>query len=360
MLYADKTLLMQRVRLNLIGVRQQELSFYTANLQSLGVQSALMSGVLYPGIIYIVIPEGKNDTLITAYLCVAAAAFGLNLLVVLNAMLVTLIGPGLALRGPDGAVHRAVEDMLDEYRLAFAIFVLGIIGFHLACFLLCYVIFVWYARAQSCIACPRARPRPRGATLSTGCACPLTSRWRARRRIVAVFSSGVVLIFMVLSWFEFMRVYNRFRVPPSLMITGRFDTDMAIYETTLTAAELRGINHRDVAEQTVRQQVREFLSPVSYARAYLAAHYGPMDAEDDGYLLRSPVRPFNELHRRAERRESSDGTSQQSSSVSDGSTFLYVSNARLPARSPVKAPSRSRSLIGFMRRRDGPGTSDGR
>lgn len=143
MLWADKRALEQRVRVDMLQIRERELEFYSANLQSIGLQAGIFAGFLYPAIIYIVIPEGKNDTLITAYLCVAAMAFGLHMLALVNSMMCAMLAPGLALRGPNGAMHKALDDMLEEYRLTFFLFVLGIIAYGVAALLLCFVLFTW-------------------------------------------------------------------------------------------------------------------------------------------------------------------------------------------------------------------------
>jgi hypothetical protein len=36
-----------------------------------------------------------------------------------------MLGPGLALRGPEGSMHIAVEGMMVEYRVCFLFFVAG-------------------------------------------------------------------------------------------------------------------------------------------------------------------------------------------------------------------------------------------
>ena len=36
-----------------------------------------------------------------------------------------MLGPGLALRGPDGSMHRAVDGLMLEYRLTFLFFTMG-------------------------------------------------------------------------------------------------------------------------------------------------------------------------------------------------------------------------------------------
>lgn len=236
MLHADKRALEQNLKVNLLQIRAKELQFYTDNCVAIGTQASLLSGFAYSGLIQIVIPEGKNDTLITAYLCVTVTAMGLELIAVINAMLCSMLGPGLALRGPDGSMHKAVDEMLEEYRLTFFFFGIGLVAFHFSAILFAWVEFIW---------------------------------------TVALAMSVVLILFLYGMVHYFLRIYARFKVPPSLMITGRFDTDNSVFETTITAQDLRNANAAHSAEQTVRAQVREYLYPVSYAQGVLDAKHGP-------------------------------------------------------------------------------------
>jgi len=97
----------------------------------------------------------------------------------------------------------------------------------------------------------------------------------AARRTVAVVTLVVTLYFFYVMYNEFIRVYFRFRVPPTLLITGKFDTDAAYFEMGISAADLRGANDAHSAQQSIRQQMREFLVPLSYAQAYMEELNGP-------------------------------------------------------------------------------------
>ena len=57
-----------------------------------------------------------NVVIQTAYLVVTTLIMGLELLTVVNATLCAILGPGLALRGPDGSMHTAVAGMMTHYR----------------------------------------------------------------------------------------------------------------------------------------------------------------------------------------------------------------------------------------------------
>ena len=49
------------------------------------------------------------------YLLVTTTAMCLELIAVMNTTLLSMMGPGLALRGPDGSMHPAVDGMMEEY-----------------------------------------------------------------------------------------------------------------------------------------------------------------------------------------------------------------------------------------------------
>jgi hypothetical protein len=108
MLYADKRALETNLQVSLLKIREKELQFYTQNCIAIGTQAALLSGFAYNGIIQVDIPSDASDWLKTCYLCVTTMAMGFELIAVLNSTLCSMLGPGLALRGPDGSMHRAV------------------------------------------------------------------------------------------------------------------------------------------------------------------------------------------------------------------------------------------------------------
>ena len=71
----------------------------------------------------------------TLYLVVTTLIMGLELLTVVNATLCAILGPGLALRGPDGSMHNAVNGMMTHYKFTFACFTCGLLCFHVSALL---------------------------------------------------------------------------------------------------------------------------------------------------------------------------------------------------------------------------------
>lgn len=68
---------------------------------------------------------------------------GFELIAVLNSTLCSMLGPGLALRGPDGSMHRAVDGLMLEYRLTFVFFTMGLVAFHISALLFAWLEFSW-------------------------------------------------------------------------------------------------------------------------------------------------------------------------------------------------------------------------
>ena len=126
MLYADKRNLEVSLQVAMLRIRDKELVFYTENLMAIGTQAALMSGFAYMAIIMTAFPPECNTALKVCFLCSTTAAMSLELMTVGGSMIAAIYGPGLALRGPDGSMHRAVDGMVLEYKLAFLIFVTGL------------------------------------------------------------------------------------------------------------------------------------------------------------------------------------------------------------------------------------------
>lgn len=93
----------------------------------------------------------------------------------------------------------------------------------------------------------------------------------------------ISLYFFVLGYLEFSRVYQRFKLPPTLFITGRFDTDQAAYEVAITAADLRGANAQHAAQQTVTEGWQQYINPTRYSRNFLEEKHGLSAEVEPGY-----------------------------------------------------------------------------
>ena len=167
MLYADKRALETNLKVELLQIREKELNFYVTNCQSIGTQversvrarppslptrpralmrtspprvcqAAMLAGFAFAGLMQPLPPE--PEVLRVLFLMSTVSALGLQLVTVVTTTLLSMLAPGLALRGPDGAMHAAVDGMIDEYRLGFYTFLFGLVLIHAAA-----VFFSWLA-----------------------------------------------------------------------------------------------------------------------------------------------------------------------------------------------------------------------
>jgi hypothetical protein len=141
MLYADKRALETNLKVSLLAIREKELNYYTQNALAVGTQAALLAGFAYSGLTQVAIPLDSEYVLKLLYLLVTTTAMSLELLAVMNTTLLSMLGPGLALRGPDGSMHPAVDGMMEEYQAAYLNFVLGLIFFHFSAALFGWLMF---------------------------------------------------------------------------------------------------------------------------------------------------------------------------------------------------------------------------
>jgi len=107
-------------------------------------QSAMLAGFCYGGLNIAASDDKKFGGLLSfSYLSITTAAMGFGLLTIVVAALCSMLGPGLALRGKDGAqsMHQAVETMKSESTQCFYFFVSQLLFFHISSFLLMWVLY---------------------------------------------------------------------------------------------------------------------------------------------------------------------------------------------------------------------------
>jgi len=184
MLFADKRALETNLKVNLLAIREKELNYCTQNCLAIGTQSALLAGFAYSGLTQVAIPHDRAYPLKLAYLLVTTTAMCFELIAVLNTTLLSMMGPGLALRGPDGSMHPAVDGMLEEYHTAYLSFLLGLIFFHFSAALFAWLIYVHWA--------------------------------------VSMMVTLAIILSLMLLYRYAKRVYLRFLLPKEEVITGRF------------------------------------------------------------------------------------------------------------------------------------------
>ena len=132
MLYADKQALETDLKVSLLAIRDRELNFYVQNLRSIATQAGVMSGFAYATVTSATGMAHHGDWQAVLFLLVTTIAMDLNIFALGAATWCSMLGPGLALRGPDGAMDKAVEGLALEYRNIFLAFAFGITFFLLS------------------------------------------------------------------------------------------------------------------------------------------------------------------------------------------------------------------------------------
>uniref|UniRef100_A0A7S2F3N5 Uncharacterized protein n=1 Tax=Octactis speculum TaxID=3111310 RepID=A0A7S2F3N5_9STRA len=126
MLRADKLLLQSNLRQNAIKLKEKEFNLHHDNFANVGTQSAVLAGFAVTALIEFQVPMGTPRLLQLAYYCCVMVSLSANLLCVANTTSLSVLGTGLALRGPDGAMVRAVEGLYEERKQVFLSFAIGL------------------------------------------------------------------------------------------------------------------------------------------------------------------------------------------------------------------------------------------
>ena len=212
MLFANKQALETDLKVELLSIRERELALYTENCQNIASISCMLAGFAYVTLTY-----ENEDTFAdqSHYLgrpvYELLAMFGMlcNMASMFGSTVCTMLGPGLALRGGDGAVDQAVEGLALEYRTIFMLFLMGVVSFYA-----CFTIFLVLDYNQ-------------GSTLD-------------------VCLHGVIilcfLVFLRSTARACKRIYKKFRLPPEHAVAGSFDPDGTQHVASREATELTTIS----------------------------------------------------------------------------------------------------------------------
>lgn len=128
MLFADKRALQTDLKVQLLEIREKELNFYTTNCLNIGTVAVTLAGFASGALMTTV--QKMPRLLHTLYLITSVSALGLQLSAVVSTTLLAMLAPGMALRGPDGSMNKAVDSMVSEYRASFISFLLGLVALH--------------------------------------------------------------------------------------------------------------------------------------------------------------------------------------------------------------------------------------
>lgn len=141
MLSAQKALLHASVQEQGVQLQSQELTYFTSNFSMISTMASVIAGFAFAGLIISPARTGAwltqrkssviNSTVIGVYYGCASGAIGTCLLACIICTVINVRGSGLALRGPDGSLKRAVDSMRLYQRYALLSLSCGVVFFHL-------------------------------------------------------------------------------------------------------------------------------------------------------------------------------------------------------------------------------------
>mmetsp|Transcript_36817 Transcript_36817/g.59538 ORF Transcript_36817/g.59538 Transcript_36817/m.59538 type:complete len:294 (-) Transcript_36817:116-997(-) len=194
MLAADKQALESALKQNSLAIRKQELTFFVDNFTSMAQVAALLAGFSYTGLSMNFASLDEKMMLLRAmYYFTTTLSMGFELLTVVSCTFSTMFGPGLALRGPEGSMGRAVDGMNFERNFSFVFFCAGMVAFHISGMSLAWLKFKW----------PEA-----------------------------IVVSVLLMFFLYLFWVFGRRIHSRFLIPPDALVTGQVVLGTFIPEST--------------------------------------------------------------------------------------------------------------------------------
>lgn len=210
MLFADKQALETDLKVSLLAIRERELELYADNCRHIGAQAALLAGFAYSALTFEVAEVDSVCTIALAmkrscsvmematffggvYQLVAYSSMALNTLAIFRSLLSSMLGPGLALRGQDGAMDQAVEGLALEYRTTYTLFITAVVLYFL-------FISMWIAMDYD-------------------------PEYGWKDATVHVLLGFTFLHFIWSTLSSVKRIWKKFRLPPECSVAGNFDPD---------------------------------------------------------------------------------------------------------------------------------------
>lgn len=207
MLHADKQQLETELQVNLLAIRERELVLYTRNMRAMSTSAALLVGFSYAALTEPygdVLASGKDAPWSSAvHSLLSYISMALNSLAVYGTLSSAMLGPGLALRGPEGSMDQAVDGLALEFKLGFMLYMGGIFFLVLASFS-----FVFTQRAQNWH-------------------MPYSWADLAMHLLLSV----IFILFCRALAIRCRRIYKKFRLPPEAAVEGGFSPRGLISES---------------------------------------------------------------------------------------------------------------------------------
>lgn len=143
MLLADKAALQSDLAVEIMELQQRELALLTRNLQSIATQNALIAGFVFSVLVHgapgaeeclkcTPLTSWSRVALWGGYVFCVVVAMSSSLLSLLVASLVSMLGPGLALRGPRGSMQVALRGMARYHGIIVSLAACALASMHAA------------------------------------------------------------------------------------------------------------------------------------------------------------------------------------------------------------------------------------
>mmetsp|Transcript_23484 Transcript_23484/g.65335 ORF Transcript_23484/g.65335 Transcript_23484/m.65335 type:complete len:295 (-) Transcript_23484:162-1046(-) len=135
MLAADKLQLQSSLKQQATALKEKEFTLHHSNFMTVGTQAAVLAGLDITMFIEFNPPDDAawstdlqwlSRTLRCIYYTVIVGAFCANMIVVSHTTALSVLGAGLALRGPDGSMMTATEGLYEERAAVFKSFAVGL------------------------------------------------------------------------------------------------------------------------------------------------------------------------------------------------------------------------------------------
>ena len=147
MLQAKKSALQATLTQSVVELQNSELTYFYNNFGTISTLAAVLGGFSLSGLIISTryngwmmgVGSGVKSTLIVLYYAFAALAIGFCLITAVICTAVNVRGPGLALRGPDGSLAVALEQMRKYQKHVNVCMMAGMLCFHMMAMLYGFV-----------------------------------------------------------------------------------------------------------------------------------------------------------------------------------------------------------------------------
>ena len=151
--------LQTQLKLSLVQIEERELIYFTENSYNIGTQAALLSGFAFAALMQAatVVADYNNDKfdadtvhgniIQASWAGVTVLAMLFEIMALVKATQLAITGPGLALRGPEGSMTRAISVMRIEYRAIGQLFYIGLFFTLISSGIFAFIIFGFTAAA---------------------------------------------------------------------------------------------------------------------------------------------------------------------------------------------------------------------